>query len=191
MSELTLPQTKVSIPKGLDVITLGAGCYWCSEAVFQRVKGVKEILSGYAGGVIENPTYDKVLSGTTGHAEVVQLFYDVAEISLAEIFEVFWGTHDPTTLNRQGDDLGPQYRSVIYYHHPSQGELASKIKKQLNENQVFNKPIVTEISEFSNFYPADDKQQDYYNQNGGQPYCQFVIKPKLDKLKSFFSQRLK
>jgi peptide-methionine (S)-S-oxide reductase len=189
--DLKLPTTEIQIPEGLNMITLGAGCFWCIEAVFQRLQGVEKVISGYSGGFIDNPTYRAICTGTTGHAEVIQVYFDPAVISLSELLEVFWATHDPTTLNRQGADAGPQYRSVIFHHSPEQEKLATSIKKQLNDSQVFDDPIVTEISVFSNFYPAEGEHQDYYNQNTGQPYCQFVIKPKVDKLKKFFAERLK
>tara|TARA_R110002020_G_scaffold275023_12_gene490276 strand:- start:197 stop:775 length:579 start_codon:yes stop_codon:yes gene_type:complete len=190
-NELKLPTTAVNIPDGLDLITLGAGCFWCVEAVFQRVNGVVKVVSGYAGGFVENPGYQAVCSGTTGHAEVVQVYFDSEVISVTELLEVFWATHDPTTLNRQGADTGPQYRSSLFYHTSDQAELANKLKIQLNNSKVFDKPIVTEITAFSNFYPADNIHQNYYNKNGSQPYCQFVIQPKVDKLKKFYAERLK
>ncbi len=190
-NEFKLPATEVTIPEGLNLITLGAGCFWCVEAVFQRLKGVEQVVSGYSGGFVENPTYNAICTGTTGHAEVIQVYYDPTVLSLAELLEVFWTTHDPTTLNRQGADVGPQYRSAIFYHTPEQEKLASTLKEQLNESGVFDSPIVTEISHFTNFYPAENYHQDYYNQNGSQPYCQFVVKPKVDKLKKYFSEKLK
>ncbi|REG92749.1 peptide-methionine (S)-S-oxide reductase MsrA [Algoriphagus antarcticus] len=189
--ELLLSKTKVQIPSGLEMITLGAGCFWCIEAVFQRLRGVEKVVSGYSGGFVENPTYNAICSGTTGHAEVIQVFYDPAVIRLSELLEVFWATHDPTSLNRQGTDAGPQYRSAIFYYNPEQEKLASKIKTQLNDSKVFDDPIVTEISAFTNFYTAENYHQDYYNQNGAQPYCQFVVKPKVDQLKKLFAGRLK
>lgn len=186
----SLPTTSVNIPEGESVITLGAGCFWCTEAVFQRLEGVKNVVSGYSGGFVENPSYRAVCSATTGHAEVIQVFYDPKVISLERLLEVFWSTHDPTTLNRQGADVGPQYRSAIFFHTEEQGEIAKNLKKELNEKKVFSQPIVTEITAFSNFYPADNQHQNYYNENGYQPYCQFVIKPKVDKLEKYFSELL-
>jgi peptide-methionine (S)-S-oxide reductase len=191
MNKLKFPKTNVEIPQGLDLITLGAGCFWCTEAVFQRLEGVEKVVSGYAGGHIDNPSYEAICTGTTGHAEVIQVYYDPKRINLVELLEVFWMTHDPTTVNRQGADVGPQYRSVIFYHSDIQKEISSDLKKKLNDAQVFPNPIVTEITEFSNFYPAENFHQDYYNLNGHQPYCQIVIKPKVDKLKKFFGERLK
>lgn len=189
--ELQLPKTSISIPEGLELITLGAGCFWCTEAVFQRLKGVEKVLSGYSGGFVVEPSYREVCNATTGHAEVIEVYFDPKVITLTEILEVFWMTHDPTTLNRQGADVGPQYRSAIFFNSPTQAEIATELKKELNAQKVFNSPIVTEITTFSNFYAAEIDHQDYYNQNGAQPYCQFVVKPKVDKLKKFFSDRLK
>ncbi|WP_425638879.1 peptide-methionine (S)-S-oxide reductase MsrA [Algoriphagus yeomjeoni] len=188
---LELPKTEVQIPKGLDLITLGAGCFWCIEAVFQRINGVEKVVSGYSGGFKENPSYEQIGSGTTGHAEVIQVYFDPEVISLTQLLEIFWATHNPTTLNRQGADAGPQYRSSIFYHNPEQQKLAITLKAQLNMSNVFERPIVTEITTFANFYPAEDRYQDYFNQNGTQLYCQFVILPKVSKLKEFFAERLK
>lgn len=189
--EQALPKTTVEVPAGLELITLGAGCFWCTEAVFQRLEGVGKVVSGYSGGIIPNPSYKQICTGTTGHAEVINVFFDPEKISLESLLEVFWATHDPTTLNRQGGDVGPQYRSAIFYNDESQKETASKLKADLNAQKVFDKPIVTEITPFTNFYPAENYHQDYYNQNGMQPYCQFVVKPKVDKLKKYFADRLK
>ena len=191
LTELKLPSTLVNIPEGLELITLGAGCFWCTEAVFQRLKGVENVISGYAGGLIENPQYDKVCTGTTGHAEVIQVYFNAGIISLKELLEIFWATHDPTTLNMQGADAGPQYRSCIFYHNPQQGEIARSIKAQMNDYKVFDKPIVTEISAFTNFYQAENYHHDYFNQHGAHPYCQKVIQPKVNKLIVFFAERLK
>lgn len=182
-----LPQTVVDVPLDLSVITLGAGCFWCTEAVFQRLKGVKQVQSGYSGGFVEDPEYGQVCSGRTGHAEVIQVIFDPKEISLGDLLLVFWSTHDPTTLNRQGADVGPQYRSVIFFHHPDQQLLAESLKIKLNQQGIFSAPLVTEISKFQNFYPADRTHQDYFNRNEQQPYCQVVIRPKLDSLNHKFS----
>ncbi|SFT49781.1 peptide-methionine (S)-S-oxide reductase [Algoriphagus locisalis] len=189
--EIQLPKTELNIPEGLELITLGAGCFWCVEAVFQRLIGVVKVVSGFAGGMVKNPTYEAVCTGTTGHAEVIQVYFDPAIISLAELFEIFWAIHNPTTLNKQGSDLGPQYRSVVFYHSAIQGDIAKDLRSQLDDSKLFDRPIVTEITEFSNFYPAENFHQDYYNQNQAQPYCQFVIQPKVNKLKGFFAERLK
>lgn len=186
-----LPLTHLEIPENLEIILLGGGCFWCTEAVFQRLDGVKEVISGYAGGLVEKPTYRQICTGTTGHAEVIQVVYDPKIISLEALLEVFWVTHDPTTLNRQGADVGPQYRSAIFYLNDYQRVVAEQMKSELNKSGVFDSPIVTEITAFTNFYPAEDYHQDYYNQNGMQPYCQFVVRPKVDKLKKHFADRLR
>ncbi len=171
--------------------TFGAGCFWCVEAVFQNLEGVVSVVSGYEGGKISNPTYKEVCSGLTGHAEVIQIIYDPAVISFEDLLEVFWQTHDPTTLNRQGNDSGTQYRSVIFYHNDEQKILAEKYKKELDASGAFDQPIVTEISPASIFYKAEEYHQNYYNENGSQPYCTFVIKPKVDKVKKVFGDKLK
>lgn len=185
-----LPQTELSIPENLELLILGGGCFWCTEAVFQRINGVKKVVSGYAGGFVENPSYRQICTGTTGHAEVIQVFYDPNTITTEKLLEIFWATHDPTTLNRQGADVGPQYRSVIFYHTDKIREIAEGLKSSINKAGVFDDPVVTEISPFTNFYPAEDYHQDYFNLNGHQPYCQFVVKPKVDKLKNFFEEYL-
>lgn len=175
----------------LDTITLGAGCFWCVEAVYQQLKGVKSVVSGYMGGKIKQPTYREVSSGLTGHAEVCQLIYDPNVISFETILEVFWQTHDPTTLNRQGADVGTQYRSAIFCHTDEQLKFAEEWKLKLNEKKVFPNPIVTQISKAPEFYPAEDYHQNYYLQNGDQPYCQIVIKPKMDKFLKAFKNKLR
>lgn len=176
--------------KDLDTATFGAGCFWCVEAVYQQVKGVVAVSSGYSGGTVKNPSYKEVCAGTTGHAEVTQILYDPKQVSFEQLLEVFWKVHDPTTLNRQGNDVGTQYRSVIYYHTDKQKELAEKYKKELSASGAWDKPIVTEISPFTVFYRAEDYHQNYYNLNGDQPYCQFIIKPKLDKFEKVFKDKL-
>jgi peptide-methionine (S)-S-oxide reductase len=175
----------------LEQATFGAGCFWCSEAVFDRLKGVVKVVSGYSGGNVENPTYEQVCTGTTGQAEVVEITYDPAQITYERLLEVFWKTHDPTTLNRQGVDVGTQYRSVIFYHNDQQRKLAEEYKQKLNESKAFHGRIVTEISPFSEFYPAEDYHQDYYRLHGRQPYCQHVIRPKIEKLENIFRDSLK
>ncbi len=175
----------------LDTITLGAGCFWCVEAVFQNLNGVQKVVSGYSGGHVKNPAYKEVCNGTTGHAEVCQVFNDPSIITLPEILQVFWQTHDPTTLNRQGNDIGTQYRSAIFYHNEEQKKIAQQYKDELNKNNAFDDPIVTEITPFTNFYPAEDHHQNYFNLHGEQPYCQFVILPKVAKLKKVFSAKIK
>jgi peptide-methionine (S)-S-oxide reductase len=177
--------------EGLDIATFGAGCFWCVEAVFQGLEGVEKVVSGYSGGTVKNPSYKEVCKGTTGHAEVAQIYYDPARISFDELLEVFWQTHDPTTLNRQGADVGTQYRSAIYYHNDAQRELAETYKEKLDASGAFPDPIVTEITAFDVFYEAEDYHQNYYKQNGSQPYCMLVIRPKVEKFKKVFSDKLK
>ena len=177
--------------KKLEVANFGAGCFWCVEAVFDELKGVKSVESGFMGGWLKNPTYEQACSGQTGHAEIAQIKYDPTVISFKELLEVFWKTHDPTTLNRQGNDVGPQYRSAIFYTTPEQKELAEKYKKQLNESGAFNSPIVTEIAKASEFYAAGDKHKDYYQRNPGSGYCQMIIRPKVEKFRKAFSDKLK
>ena len=186
-----LPKTIVEVPEGLEVATLGGGCFWCTEAIYQDLIGVEKVLSGYSGGYLADPAYKQVTSGTTGHAEVIQFFYDPKLISFEEVLEIFWSTHDPTTLNRQGADVGPQYRSAVFYHSESQKEKAEFYKNKLNESGSFDKPIVTEITPFSNFYVAENYHQNYFNDNGMQPYCQFVIRPKVEKFRKVFAEKLK
>lgn len=175
----------------MDTATFGTGCFWCTEAIFQQLEGVSKVTSGYSGGHVTNPTYDEVCSKTTGHAEVIQLVYDRSKISFEELLEVFWQVHDPTTLNRQGNDVGPQYRSVIFYHNQEQKEKSEKFKTELNKSGAWADPIVTAVEPIKNFYPAEDYHQNYYNENGNQPYCRFVVKPKLDKFKKVFKDKLK
>ncbi|GAB3223809.1 peptide-methionine (S)-S-oxide reductase MsrA [Hymenobacter seoulensis] len=175
----------------MEQATFGAGCFWCVEAVFQDLNGVEKVVSGYTGGRIANPTYKEVCSGLTGHAEVAQITYDPSKISFEELLEVFWKTHDPTTLNRQGADTGTQYRSAIYYHNDEQKRLSEEYKKKLNEAQAFPNPIVTEISPLGTFYAAENYHQNYYKLNSQQPYCQFVVKPKVDKVRQVFADKLK
>ena len=170
-----------------DTITLGAGCFWCVEAVMQQLDGIVSVASGYSGGKIANPTYREVTSGLTGHAEVVQVVYNPQVVSLAQILEVFFKTHDPTTLNRQGADVGTQYRSAIFYHNEKQKLEAEKVKNLLEKEKIWSDPIVTEITAFNHFYKAEDYHQNYYNENQNQPYCRFVIVPKLEKFNKLFS----
>ncbi|WP_207510808.1 peptide-methionine (S)-S-oxide reductase MsrA [Longitalea luteola] len=174
-----------------DTATFGNGCFWCTEAIFQQLDGVISATSGYSGGHVDNPSYKEVCTGNTGHAEVLQIVYDPKKISFDELLEVFWQTHDPTTLNRQGNDVGTQYRSVIFYHNNEQKEKAEKYKVELDKSGAFNNPIVTEISPFTKFYRAENYHQDYYNQNGSQPYCNIVIRPKVEKFKKVFKSKLK
>jgi peptide-methionine (S)-S-oxide reductase len=176
---------------GLEQATFGAGCFWCVEAVFQRLEGVESVVSGYSGGHVDNPTYKQVCSGDTGHAEVVQITYDPSKVTYAELLEVFWGTHDPTSPNRQGNDIGAQYRSVIFAHDAEQQKLAEGYKQKLDASGAFSAPIVTEIAPYRRFFPAENYHQDYYELNGRQPYCQIVIRPKVEKLKKVFGDKLK
>ncbi|WP_205513403.1 peptide-methionine (S)-S-oxide reductase MsrA [Longitalea arenae] len=174
-----------------DTATFGNGCFWCTEAIFQQLDGVISATSGYSGGHVDNPSYKQVCTGNTGHAEVLQIVYDPAKITYDELLEVFWQTHDPTTLNRQGNDVGTQYRSVIFYHNNEQKEKAEKYKAELDKSGAFNNPIVTEIAPFNKFYVAENYHQDYYNQNGAQPYCNIVIRPKVEKFQKVFKSKLK
>lgn len=173
-----------------DEIILGGGCFWCVEAVFQSIKGVLEVQSGYAGGQSKNPTYEEVCSGGSGHAEVVKITFDSESISLDDIFYIFFRTHDPTTLNKQGADVGTQYRSIILYNSEEQRLIAEKSKKRTDEEKLWPHPIVTEITALTDFYPAEPYHQDYYKLNRSQPYCQFVIDPKIQKLKKEFKSKI-
>ena len=175
----------------LETATLGGGCFWCVEAIYQDVAGVKKVVSGYAGGKVDNPTYQQVCTGTTGHAEVVQIAFDPSVISYQDILYIFWRTHDPTTLNRQGADIGTQYRSVIYYHNNEQKAIAETSKAETDAAGLWPKSIVTEISPVTNFYPAEGYHQNYYSLNPHQPYCMAVIDPKVQKFKKQFSDKLK
>lgn len=175
----------------IQTATFGAGCFWCVEAVFQRLGGVISVVSGYSGGRRQNPSYEQVCSGATGHAEVCQITFDSEKISYRDLLEVFWKTHDPTTLNRQGNDAGTQYRSVIFYHNDEQKELAEKYKQELDSAGIYSNPIVTEIVPFKEFFKAEDYHQNYYNENSNQPYCSFVITPKLEKFTKVFHSKLK
>ena len=175
-------ETAKPAPDKLETASLGAGCFWCVEAVLEQIDGVHDVRSGYMGGRIKDPSYEQVCSGTTGHAEIVQVDFDPDVIPYAHVLEYFWKLHDPTTLNRQGADVGTQYRSVIFYHSPEQKTVAEESKKTADASGAFDSPIVTEISEASVFYVADNYHQDYYRLNKSQPYCRIVIAPKLDKL---------
>jgi peptide-methionine (S)-S-oxide reductase len=177
--------------QSLDTITLGAGCFWCVEAIFEQLEGVNSVESGYSGGQVKNPTYKEVCTGNTGHAEVCQVAYDPKVISLVELLEVFWKTHDPTTLNRQGGDVGTQYRSAIFFHNEDQRKLAVEMKEKLNSAGIWKDPVITEIVPFSAFYKAEDYHQEYYFQNTAQPYCTAVITPKVEKFRKVFADKLK
>lgn len=174
----------------LETATLGAGCFWCVEAVFQQLKGVQKVVSGFSGGHVKNPAYKEVVNGTTGHAEAVQIQYNPELITYQQLLEVFWKTHDPTTLNRQGPDIGSQYRSVIFYHTEEQRKIAEESKKEMDQSGYFSDPIVTEIESYKNFYVAEDYHQDFYKNNPNQPYCRFRIDPKMEKMKNEFGKYL-
>lgn len=174
-----------------EVATFAAGCFWCVEAQYQQLKGVEKVESGYIGGHIENPSYKQVCTGETGHAEACNIYYDPAVISYDELLAAFWVAHDPTQLNRQGNDVGTQYRSAIFYHNDEQRQKAEEYKKKLNEERAFSGPIVTEIGPYTKFYKAEDYHQNYYNDNPSQGYCVFVVKPKMDKFRKVFQDKLK
>lgn len=178
-------------PRGREVATLGGGCFWCTEAVFDDLKGVSSVESGYSGGRVENPTYAQVCSGTTGHAEVIQITFDPQVVSFKQILEVFFTVHDPTTLNRQGADVGTQYRSVIFYHDEEQRCVAEQLIKALDAQHVWNAPIVTELAPFEKFYVAEDYHQEYFRLNGSQPYCRMVVAPKVAKFREHYREQLK
>ncbi len=188
---LTITNKKTMQQNVNDTATFGSGCFWCTEAIFSRLNGVVSVVSGYSGGTTENPTYEEVCSGNTGHAEVCQITFDSTIISFDELLEVFWKTHDPTTLNRQGADVGTQYRSVIFYHTEEQKKSAEHYKDELNRDNIWGKPVVTEISPFTKFYPAEKYHQDYYENNPRQGYCSFVIAPKVEKFEKIFKNKLK
>ena len=171
--------------------TLGAGCFWCIEACYKEMKGILSVTSGYAGGHVLNPTYKQVCEGTTGHAEVARIVYDENQISFADLLKVFWFIHDPTQLNRQGNDVGTQYRSVIFFHDEEQRQIAESYKQKLIDEQVWDRPIVTEISPLPVFYAAEDYHQDYYDLNPGNAYCQAIVRPKVEKFKKVFEANLK
>ena len=174
-----------------DTATFGQGCFWCAEAIFERVKGVESVISGYAGGHSPNPSYEQVCNGNTGHAEVVQIIYDPDIISYDDLLKIFWKTHDPTTLNKQGADVGEQYRSIILYHNEQQKEKAEYYKKELDKSGAWDKPIVTQIVPFTKFYNAEDYHQNYFEKNPNQGYCSFVIAPKVEKFEKVFKDKLK
>ncbi|SMG12888.1 peptide-methionine (S)-S-oxide reductase [Marivirga sericea] len=177
--------------KNFEKATFGAGCFWCIDAVLRKLKGVEKVESGFAGGHIKNPPYREVVQGRTGHAEVAQVTFDPDIISYQQLLEVFWQVHDPTTLNRQGADVGEHYRSIILAHNAEQTKIAEQMKEKLNSSSVFDDPVVTEIKAFETFYPAEEVHQDFYTRNEGMPYCTFVIKPKIDKIKRLFAENLK
>ena len=174
-----------------EIATFGNGCFWCTEAIFQEMKCVSKVTSGYSGGTVANPTYEEVCSGETGHAECLHIVYDPSLVTYDELLHVFWESHDPTTLNRQGNDIGTQYRSAIFYHTEEQRQKAEHYKAELDKNKAYDHPIVTEITPFSVFYPAEDYHQNYYNNHSSQPYCYLVIRPKVEKFEKAFKEQLK
>lgn len=174
-----------------ETATLGGGCFWCLEAVFEQLRGVERVVSGYAGGTVLDPSYQEVCTGTTGHAEVVQVIFDPAVVSYREVLDVFFGTHDPTTLNRQGPDAGTQYRSAIFYHSPEQKRVAEERIAELNGAGIWDRPIVTQVVSLQTFYPAEDYHQGYFRAHPGQPYCQAVVSPKVAKFRKQFADKLK
>ena len=182
---------KVKEIEGMEVATFAGGCFWCTEAVFLEIKGVEKVVSGYIGGKTKNPTYKDICTGETGHAEAIQITYNPKEVAYEDLLEVFFGTHDPTTLNRQGADVGTQYRSEIFYHSEAQKVKAENYIELLVKEKLYDKSIVTKISSATQFYPAEDYHQNYYNQNSSQGYCQMVIAPKLEKLRKYYKSKLK
>lgn len=175
----------------LETATLGGGCFWCLEAVFDDLRGVQEVVSGYAGGQVKNPTYEQVCSGRTGHAEVVQIKFDPNELTFEDLLEVFFAIHDPTTLNRQGADVGTQYRSAIFTHSPQQQQVAHDVIAALNESGEWRKPIVTQVEPLDTFYPAENYHQEYFQNNSSQPYCRMVVAPKVAKFRKHYAERVK
>lgn len=191
MSETPSVPVSAEIPAGMARATFGSGCFWCTEAVFGQLKGVVAVISGYSGGSVKNPTYHQVCTGATGHAEAIQVTFDPKVVSYEQLLEVFWQSHDPTTRNRQGNDVGTQYRSVIFYHDEQQKKLAEDYKRKLDASGAFAAPIVTEIAPYTEFYRAENYHQNYYEANAGQPYCRVIIKPKVDKVRKVFADRVK
>ncbi|MGA2783127.1 MAG: peptide-methionine (S)-S-oxide reductase MsrA [Candidatus Bathyarchaeia archaeon] len=179
------------LPEGKKFGTLGGGCFWCTEAAFLEFKGVEKVESGYSGGNVPNPSYGQVCSGVTGHAEAIQIVFDPKIISFKEILQIFFTIHDPTTMNRQGADVGTQYRSVIFYHDAEQKQVAEQVIKEVEASHVWNAPIVTQVVPFETFYKAEDYHQNYFRQNSDQPYCQMIIAPKVAKLRKYYRERLK
>jgi peptide-methionine (S)-S-oxide reductase len=182
---------KVKVKEGMEVATFAGGCFWCTEAVFLEIKGVEKVVSGYIGGKTKNPTYKDICTGETGHAEAIQITFNPNEVAYEDLLEVFFGTHDPTTLNRQGADVGTQYRSAIFYHSEAQKVKAENYIQLLEKEKLYDKKIVTKVSSATVFYPAEDYHQNYYNQNSSQGYCQMVIAPKLEKLRKYYKSKLK
>jgi len=188
---MSITNVSFAMNEGLEKATLGGGCFWCTEAVYQQLKGVVSVSPGYSGGHDKNPTYEEVCQGTTGHAEVVQISFNPSEVSFDEILEVFFEVHDPTTLNRQGADVGTQYRSVIFYHSEEQKQAAIKAIEKLNISKLLPKPVVTEVTPFTQFYEAEGYHKNYFNRNQNQPYCRMVVSPKVQKFRKLFKEHLK
>lgn len=180
-----------SMNANFETATLGGGCYWCIEVLFQRLQGVEKVESGFSGGKVKDPTYYEVTSGKTGHAEVIHITFDPSKVPFSEILKVFFTMHDPTTLNRQGNDVGTQYRSAVFYHNDAQKKATEEIIAELNKAHAYPSPIVTEVVPFEKFYKADEEHQNYYNENKSQPYCAYVIQPKIEKFEKVFKDRLK
>jgi peptide-methionine (S)-S-oxide reductase len=190
MNQEKISETNITEPTN-TIATFAAGCFWCVEAMFQKLKGVEKVESGYMGGGVKNPSYKDVCTGQTGHAEVIQITYNPQKISFEELLEVFWKTHDPTTLNRQGNDIGTQYRSAVFYHDDMQKRIAESLKRNLSESGAFDAPIVTTFEPASAFYRAENYHQDYFNLNGTNPYCQMVVKPKIEEFQKIFKDKIK
>ncbi len=189
--EKNLPQTPVNAPPGKEIATIAGGCFWCTEAIFRDLRGVQEVMPGYAGGHVPNPSYERVCVGTTGHAEGIQIVFDPQVISYHDLLSIFFTVHDPTTLNRQGADTGTQYRSAVFTHSPEQEATARQVIAEVEEAKIWPAPIVTEVTPFTNFYPAESYHVDYYERNPGQGYCQVVIAPKVTKFRQKYADRLK
>ncbi len=182
---------QASISKSLEVATFAGGCFWCTEAVFDQLKGVVKVESGYSGGNVPEPSYEDVCTGETGHAESIQVTFDPSLVSYADLLRIFFTTHDPTTLNRQGADVGTQYRSAVFYHNPEQERIARQVVEEFERSKVWKRPIVTEVAPYKTFYKAEDYHQEYYTKNSRQPYCRVVIEPKIAKLREHYRERLK
>ncbi len=185
------PKTMITVPPGKEIATIAGGCFWCVEAVLEDLKGVDKVVSGYSGGQVANPSYEAVCTGTTGHTEAVQITFDPKVISYADLLHIFFTTHDPTTLNRQGADSGTQYRSAIFYHNAEQKAIAEKVIKEITAEKLYPNPIVTEVTAISNWYPAEDYHQNYFAQNPNQGYCAIVIAPKVRKMRAKYQDKLK
>ena len=182
---------KLNVTEGMEIATFAGGCFWCTEAVFLDIKGVEKVVSGYIGGITKNPTYKEICTGTTGHAEAIQITFDPTQVAYEDLLEIFFATHDPTTLNRQGADVGTQYRSEIFYHSLAQKDKAENYIALIEKEKLYEKKVVTKVSSATIFYPAEDYHQNYYNQNAEQGYCQMVIAPKLEKLRKYYKTKLK